>query len=76
MNKFCETKYESFDIMQRNHKMCKKNLEGYLAINIVANGIRKIEKEELNKSLRATIEQLYQIYYNQGYMIWRGNRRY
>ena len=30
MDKFCEIQYESFDIMQRNHKMYKKNLEGIL----------------------------------------------
>lgn len=70
MDKFCEIQYEGFDIMQRNHKMYKKNLEGYLAINIAANGIRKIEKEEFSKSLRATIEPLYQIAYNQGYGVW------
>ena len=70
MDKFCEIQHGSFDIMKRNHKRYKKNLEVYLAINIAANGIRKIEKEEFNRSLRATIDPLYQIAYNQGYGVW------
>jgi hypothetical protein len=70
MDKFCEIQYKSFDIMQRNPKRYKKNLEGYLSINIAVNNQRKIEKEEFNKSLRATIEPLYQIAYNQGYGVW------
>ncbi len=32
-------------------------------------GIIEVEKEEVNKSLRATIETLYQIAYNQEYGI-------
>lgn len=70
MDKFCEIQYESFDTMQRNHKKYKKNLEGYLAINIAADGRRKIEKDEFERRLRETIEPLYQIAYNQGYGVW------
>lgn len=67
MDKFCEIQYKSFDIMQKNSKRYKKHLEGYLSINIVANNQRKIEKEEFNQRLKANIEPLYQIAFNQGY---------
>ncbi len=70
MNKFCEIQYKSFDIMQRSPKRYKKCLEGYLSINIAANNQRKLEKEEFNQKLKANIEPLYQIAYNQGYGVW------
>ena len=70
MDKFCEIQYKSFDIMQRNPKRYKKYLEGYLSINIAANNQRKIGKEEFNKRLKANIEPLYQIAFNQGYGVW------
>ena len=56
--------------MQRNPKRYKNHLEWYLSINIAVNNQRKIEKEEFNKRLKANIEPLYQIAYNQWYGIW------
>ncbi|HAR84672.1 MAG TPA: HNH endonuclease [Clostridium sp.] len=70
MDKFCEIQYKSFYLMQRNPKRYKKHLEGYLSINIAANNERKIEKEEFNQKLKANIEPLYQIAFNQGYGVW------
>lgn len=70
MDKFCEIQYRSFDIMQRNPKRYKKHLEGYLSINIAVNNERKIEKEDFNQKLKANIEPLYQIAFNQGYGVW------
>jgi len=70
IDKFCEIQYESFDLMQRNPKRYKKYLEGYLSINISANNKIKIEKEEFNQKLKANIEPLYQIAFNQGYGVW------
>lgn len=56
--------------MQKNPKRYKKHLEGYLSINIAASNQRRIEKEEFNQKLKANIEPLYQIAFNQGYGVW------
>ncbi len=71
LDKFCEIQYESFDIMQRSPKKYSKNLDEYLSINVAVGNGRKIEKEDFTKSLKASIEPLYQIAYNQGYDLWR-----
>lgn len=70
LDKFCEIQYESFDIMQRSPKKYSKNLEEYLSINVAVRNEKKIEKEDFTKSLKASIEPLYQIAYNQGYDLW------
>lgn len=70
LDKFCEIQYESFDIMQRSPKKYGKNLEEYISINIAVGNERKIEKEDFTKRLKASIEPLYQIAYNQGYDLW------
>ncbi len=52
--------------MQRNPKRYKNHLEWYLSINIAVNNQRKM----FNKRLKANIELLYQIAYNQWYRVW------
>jgi len=70
---FCELQYQTVAVMAEKREF-KKQLEDYLTID------RKIEigsilngngKQEFIQSLKATIQPLHQIAYNQGYEIWR-----
>lgn len=70
LNKFCDIQFKFFNVMQKNYKKYKSNLEEYTSINICVNNKNFITRDEFTNKLKANIEPLYQIAYNKGYDIW------
>lgn len=74
MNKFCDVQYQAFNVIRK--KQNKKLLEEYLTINKkldlnkLLNTNRDISEKEFNNSLESTVKPLFQIAYNQGYLLW------
>lgn len=72
-DEFCDLQYQAV-IAMAGQKQFKEQLEDYLTIDrkIQVDSIYKTNgKQEFIQSLKATIQPLHQIAYNQGYEIWR-----
>lgn len=72
LDRFCELQYILFCYIKNNKS--KKCLEDYLNMNNAMQKIcikSEIYKEEFKEALKNAIIPLYQIAYNQGYMLWK-----